>query len=270
MMNPRAHETTVTAEMTCGLGELTIRHPIGTVAVTPASLISLRAIGTHQDLLHGHGLDWGSGTGCLAIAAARLPGVRSVVGLEVSEANVAVARENATVNGVDHKVNFLLSDSYSPLSPGDQVILQALAGNVNFIVANPPASEIGDGFEYRRIVLRGASEYLAHDGVVFLSFAACYGQVRVERLCREAPGFAYRGLLASTDWMPFDLNRLDLLHFLRLYADEERRGGLKYIFQHPETDGNEGLDAQTALANYEQTGKSPLSKWQTHRFVFKP
>jgi ribosomal protein L11 methyltransferase len=137
-MNLPTEETTVTTEMTCGLGELRIRHPTGTFALTPASLISLQALGKHQDLLQGHGLDWGSGTGCLAIAVAKVPGVRRVVGLEISEASVAVARENARRNGVGDRVAFLLSDSYSPVNPTDRAALDRLAGQVHFILANPP------------------------------------------------------------------------------------------------------------------------------------
>jgi hypothetical protein len=56
-MNAPAEETTVTAEMTAGLCALRIRHPPGTFALTPASLISLHAIGEHQRLLAGHGID---------------------------------------------------------------------------------------------------------------------------------------------------------------------------------------------------------------------
>src|SRR5437660_11819394 len=111
-----AAQTTLTEEMTGGLGELRIRHPAGTFALTPASRIALQAIGKHQGLLSGHGLDWGSGTGSLAIAAAKVPGVQKVVGLEIAEGNVAVARENAQDNGVAGKVTFVLSDSYSPSS----------------------------------------------------------------------------------------------------------------------------------------------------------
>src|SRR5262245_45992336 len=115
-----AEETTVATEMVGGLGELRILHPTGTFALTPASLIALHAIGKHQELLSGTGLDWGAGTGCLAIAAAKAPGVCRVVGLEISEANVAVARDNARRNDVADKVFFFLSDSYSPRDPSDR------------------------------------------------------------------------------------------------------------------------------------------------------
>ena len=82
------------------MGELLIRHPPGTFALTPASVIALQAIGKHQVLLEDHGLDWGSGIGCLAITAAKISGVKRVVGREIAEANIAIARESAEQNGV--------------------------------------------------------------------------------------------------------------------------------------------------------------------------
>jgi SAM-dependent methyltransferase len=262
-------QTTLTTEMTGGLGELQIRHPPGTFALTPASRIALQAIGQHQRLLGGVGLDWGSGTGCLAIAAARIPAVQSVLGLEIIPANVAIARENAARNGVADKVAFVRADSYTPLDPAERPTLDALTGRVSFILANPPSSEGDDGFAFRRIVLRGAPVYLAAKGVVFLNVSSQYGLQRVERLEKEVPGFAYEGLLASTEWVPFDLGRPDLFHCLHLYAAEERRGGLAYTFQNPEASGGEPMSAQAALAYYERTGRSPLSRWQTHRFVYR-
>ncbi len=291
-MNLPAEKTTVTRAMTWGLCELSIRHPPGTFALTPASLISLEAIGKHKELLNGQGLDWGSGSGCLAIAAAKIPAVQSVTGLEIAEANVLVARENAIRNSVGDKVTFLMSDSYSPIwRPGepasdsavpganacgltgspkeDRAILDRLAGKVGFILANPPSSEGDDGFGFRRIVLRGAGRFLVPGGVVFLSVSFQYGIPRVERLCQEAPGFIYEGVLSSTDWVPFDLCRQDLLHCLHLYAQEERRGGLSYTFRHPGEPHQENFSAQAALAHYQMTGRSPFSKWQTHLFAFE-
>lgn len=263
-----AEQTTLTAETTGGLGALQFRHPAGTFALTPASRISVQAIAVHPHLLTGQGLDWGSGTGCLAIAAARVPGVERVIGLEIEPANVAAAQDNAVRNGVAARVTFLLSDSYAPVTAEGRALLDSLRGRVRFLLANPPSSEGDDGFGFRRVVLRGARDYLAPGAVVLLSISRQYGQQRVERLCQEVPGFRYGGILASTDWVPFDLGRPDLLHCLRLYADEEQRGGLPYAFRHPEMPGGTDLTAQAALVHYEASGKSPLTQWQTHLFLF--
>ena len=253
--------------MTEGLGEIAILHPPGTFALTPASLISLRGIGKNRELLAGLGLDWGSGTGCLAIAAAKVPSVDGVVGLEISEKDVEAARRNALENGVAEKTTFMVSDSYQPLHRQDRERLEDLVGQVGFVIANPPASEGDDGFEYRRAVLRGARRFMHGGGVVFLSISYQYGPARIERLVHECPGFAYGGALASTGWVPFDLGRPDLLRCLEQYA-EERRGGPEYTFGGPEGGTREHSNARDALAEFGRTRRNPLSKWQTHLLTF--
>jgi hypothetical protein len=249
-----------------GLGEVRIAHPAGTFAITPASLISLEGIVNNQHLLAGVGLDWGSGAGCLAIAAARIPAVQRVIGLELSAANIAIARQNAAANGVDRKTTFVVSDSYSPISATDRHELEALAGRIDFLVANPPASDGDDGFGWRRRVLAGARKYLTASGRVFLSVSSQYGTRRVMGLLDDAPGFQYGGVLASTEWVPFDLARSDLLECLRLYAQEEQRGGWSYAFHDATASGSHTRTAVSALERFDQFGESPLMKWQTHLF----
>jgi hypothetical protein len=259
--------TALNADATGGLGEIHIFHPSRTFALTPASRIAIQAIGHCQHLLAGSGLDWGSGTGCLAITAAKIGKVRRVVGLEISALNVEMARQNAILNGVQDKVEFFVSDSYTPFAEGERKSLETLVGQTNFILANPPSSEGDDGFEYRRRVLTGARQYLGTGGVVFLSISYQYGRQRVEGLSQRIPWFSYGGVLASTDWVPFDLQRPDLLHCLELYAEEERRGGLHYVFLLPEIP-DVYMDAQAALAYFRRIGLSPLTKWQTHLFRY--
>ena len=76
-----ADKTILEGESTCGLGRLVFYHPAGTFALTPASHILLNAIVDNQASLHGVGMDWGSGIGCQAILAARIPAVRKMYGL---------------------------------------------------------------------------------------------------------------------------------------------------------------------------------------------
>ncbi len=263
-----ADRTILDAEETQGLGRIEILHPPGIFSLTPASLLALRSICRHQDLLSGVGIDWGPGTGCLAIAAARIRRVERVIGLEILEANVDVARENVSRNGLGDKVEVLLSDSYSPIDDADSAKLDDLEGKVDFIVANPPASEGDDGFGFRREVLRGGRRFLVENGVVLLSVSSQYGQRRVHGLCQEIPGFVYEGLLESTEWVPFDLDRPVLLGCLRLYAQEESKGGLEYVFQDPAVEDQKSMNARSALVRFQQTGRSPLSKWQSHLFRF--
>ncbi len=253
---------------TGGLGALRIRHPAGTFALTPASRITMAAVGAERTRLRGAGIDWGSGVGCVAIAAARIPGVDRVVGLEIREENVRTARENARANHVAGSVRFLHADSWTPFDAGDRRALETLAGHTDFVVANPPASRTGDGFDWRREVARGAVAYLRPGGVLLIQISSQYGQERVRSLEAEGPGLRYDGLAATTPWVPFDLDRPDLMACLELYAEAESGDGPGYAFRWPDT--GEPLGAREALARHRETGRSPLSRWQVQRFIYTP
>ncbi|HEY5313061.1 MAG TPA: HemK/PrmC family methyltransferase [Pirellulales bacterium] len=73
--------------------------------------------------------DVGSGSGILAICAARaLPGAR-VMAIDISPAALAVARENAQALGVTEHIEFVESDLFAALEPQPRF---------DFIVSNPP------------------------------------------------------------------------------------------------------------------------------------
>lgn len=76
----------------------------------------------------GNIIDLGTGSGCIAIAlAANIPG-SSVTGIDISEEAVAMARENALLNGVN--VSFF---------KGDILNLDfKIVGKAGIIVSNPP------------------------------------------------------------------------------------------------------------------------------------
>jgi len=83
----------------------------------------------------GTALDFGTGSGCLAIAlAVRCPGAR-VVALDISAKALVIARRNALHHAVLDRIDFL---------PGDG--LSALPGNIRFdlIVTNPPYIPTGE------------------------------------------------------------------------------------------------------------------------------
>lgn len=46
--------------------------------------------------------------------------VEKVFGFEISENNVFVSKKNADENGVSHKTQFMLSDSYCPINQIDK------------------------------------------------------------------------------------------------------------------------------------------------------
>jgi 16S rRNA G966 N2-methylase RsmD len=263
-------ETVLDDEQTCGLGEIVIQHPPGTFALTTASRMAVEAIGRQRELLSGVALDWGSGTGVMAIAAARIPAVERVIGLELDERNIAAARSNASRNSVSSKTRFMHANSYAPFAEEDRQRLDALRGKVQFILSNPPTSKGDDGFEWRREVLRGARQFLAPGGLVLLNVSFQYGPERIDQLTVEIPEFKPAGFLASSDWVAFDLKRPDLMACLVQYAHAEKTGSLRYTFPNPEDMDGPQLTAVEALERFERTGENPYTMWLVLLFKYLP
>ena len=80
-----------------GPDPIRIHHPEGAFAPTPASRVALRAIGRHANRFRGRRLEWGSGSGILSIAAARISGVEEVLGLELDPRGVAATTDLSQV-----------------------------------------------------------------------------------------------------------------------------------------------------------------------------
>jgi methylase of polypeptide subunit release factors len=237
----------------------------GKPSITPASRLCLTTLDHHPHLLRGSGIDWGSGSGLLAVAAATQPGVDFVLGLELDPAEVRTSRLNAELNGVADRTGFLVSDSYDPLPGQDASILQGLCGSTSFLIANPPTSAGDDGLEWRRRVLAGALRFLEPQADVLLQVSRQYGEGRTERLADDVGGYEYKGLLEATDWVAFDQDRSDLREALDWYVAEEARSGEPYSFFHPTEDHE--VDATEARRLRETTGASPRSQWRMYRFT---
>ncbi|MEN8907469.1 MAG: hypothetical protein ABF289_16055 [Clostridiales bacterium] len=135
-------------------------------------------------------------------------------------------------------------------------------------MANPPFSKGDDGFGYRREVLKGSTKFLADNAVVFLNISYQYGHKRIEDLYKNNVNFKYEGVIATTDWIPFDLKNEHLLNCLKTYVIEEEKGGFKYTFFVKDSN-SKYLTAQKTFEYFNDTGKNPLTKWQTHMFKFK-
>jgi hypothetical protein len=262
------NEILLTEETVGCCAPIRIRQPEGTYHLTPASKITLCTIDQRRELLSGIGIDWGCGTGCLAIAVSKIPTVRRVIGLDNSGPDVWAARENAMLNGVADRVTFLHSDSFRPLAEADRHILKELEGAVDFVIANPSASSGDDGFSLRRRVMAEASAFLKDGGLVWLQISIQYSTARIDALTRDNPGYSYVGVLGSTPWVSFDLNRHDLRCLLDEYAAEERGGGISYGFGDPRDGGASILNANAALDLYRKSEVSPLTQWQVHAFRY--
>lgn len=97
------------------------------------TLDALKQLGSKSPVV----VDVGTGSGCLAISIATQAPAAKLLALDISPEALAVARENAVLNRVADRVEFLQSD-----------LLAGLPGNVvpDVIVSNPPyigRSEVG-------------------------------------------------------------------------------------------------------------------------------
>jgi len=131
--------TELTAELKKGkpvqyvLGETTfynclIRVNSSTLIPRPETEELVDLIIKENNGFSGDIFDFGTGSGCIAIAlAANLP-YAAVKGFEISEKAIDTARENAELNNV--RVSFIRNDIFNP-DPGE-------IGNAGIIVSNPP------------------------------------------------------------------------------------------------------------------------------------
>src|SRR5947199_1732748 len=115
-------------------------------------------------------LDFGTGSGCVAIAlAAHCPTAR-IHAVDLSAGALSVARENAVLNGVAERIEFQLGDGFAALPPGltfDLIVanppyipsseIDALAPEVRDYDPRPALDGGADGLEFfRRLAAEGA------------------------------------------------------------------------------------------------------------------
>lgn len=141
-------------------------------------------------------LDLGTGSGCILVTLlAERPGARGV-GVDLSDAALAIARENAAALGVGPRADFRDSDWFAQVS-----------GRFDLIVANPPyiaaaemptlAPEVrdwephlaltpgGEGLEAYRAIATGAGAHLAPGGRLLVEIGPTQG-LAVAALFRAA------------------------------------------------------------------------------------
>jgi release factor glutamine methyltransferase len=121
-------------------------------------------------------LDFGTGSGCLAIAlAVKVPGAQ-VVAVDVSEDALKIARENAARHHVEMRIQFLAGDGFAAVPSGVRF---------DVIVANPPYIPTGE-------IATLEPEVRDHDPKLALNGGAD-GLRYYERLAREAGPFLQSG-----------------------------------------------------------------------------
>lgn len=128
-------------------------------------------------------LDFGTGTGCIAIALAVNCPTAKITALDISPDALALAQQNAEANKVAERIEFLPSDGFIALTTSVQFDL---------IVSNPPyiaAAEIetlqpevrdydprmaldggADGLDFYRRLAKEAAPFLKPDGKLMVEF----------------------------------------------------------------------------------------------------
>ena len=128
-------------------------------------------------------LDFGTGTGCIAIAlAAKCPNAK-ITATDISTEALALAKENAVRNNVAERIEFPQGDGFAALSKG---------ARFDLIISNPPyipSAEIvtlqpevrdfdpraalnggADGLDFYRKLAAEAKPFLKPDGKIMLEF----------------------------------------------------------------------------------------------------
>ena len=128
-------------------------------------------------------LDFGTGTGCIAIPlTAKCPNAK-ITALDISSDALALAKQNAAQNQVAERIEFLLGDGFESLAAGTQFDL---------VISNPPyiaSAEIAtlepevrdfdprgaldggaDGLDFYRRLAAEAKSFLKSDGKIMVEF----------------------------------------------------------------------------------------------------
>lgn len=103
-------------------------------------------------------LDLGTGSGCIALALARMHPGAEVVAMDVSEAALEVAQINARRNGLEGRVRWCHGDAF-----GSEGWVAAEMGWFDLVVSNPPYIPSGE-IEALEPEVRGHDPRLALDG----------------------------------------------------------------------------------------------------------
>ncbi len=148
-------------------------------------------------------LDFGTGSGCIAIALAAKCPTAALTALDLSALALGVARENAARSGVAERIEFLQSDGFAALAPGPEGVRRQF----DLFISNPPyipSQEIPtlqpevrdfdptgaldggeDGLAFYRLIASQAGAHLKPGGKLMMEFGDGQADAIREILERE-------------------------------------------------------------------------------------
>ncbi len=151
-----------------------------------------------------------TGSGCIAVAIARLRPRARVIATDLSDSSLDVARQNASRHAVGERITWLEGNLLGPLAG------QKLEGPIDVIVSNPPYIAEADwamlqpevrlfeprgalvagsqGTELHERLLHAAGQYLSPGGVLIMEIGA--GQARaLRRIVDQISGYRFHQLV---------------------------------------------------------------------------
>jgi release factor glutamine methyltransferase len=151
-----------------------------------------------------------TGSGCIAVAIARLRPRARVIATDLSTPSLEVARRNAARHAVCERITWLEGDLLEPLAG------RGLEGRIDVIVSNPPYISEADwatlqpevrlfeprgalvagpqGTELHERLLQEAGRYLSPGGALIMEIGA--GQARaMRRIVDQIPGYRFHRLV---------------------------------------------------------------------------
>jgi len=150
-----------------------------------------------EDPQHLIAFDWGTGSGCIAIAlASKLPALQ-ILASDSSPEALDLAKKNAASNSVHDRIQFLLGHSFSPLPNGTKfdlivsnppyipsIEIDSLQPEVRDYDPRPALDGGPDGLDHIRQIAAEAPPFLKPNGKIMLEFGD--GQAkRVSQLFSE-------------------------------------------------------------------------------------
>jgi len=193
-------------------GDVLVPRP-ETETLVERALKHLAAINNHEA---PRILELGTGSGAIAVALASELPQAEIVATEIAPAALAIARRNASRNGVSNAIRFLQGDLFTALD-------QELEKDFDLILSNPPyiprgeiahlGAEVSrwepraaldggvDGLDFYRRIIEEAPSYLRPGGAVAVEIGAAIGSL-VLALFRNNP--AYRDTQVHQDYSDRD------------------------------------------------------------------